>query len=86
MPVLARPWEEASHAASRQVFVDAVAHGSVISWQHINLLGEYDFSDGKLRDSVGIQPPKIDPLKRSKILGLTNHVMCFIHRYLYKIV
>src|ERR1700732_4842855 len=25
---------------------------SVIPWQHINLLGEYDFSDEKLRDSV----------------------------------
>ena len=34
------------------MFLDAVAHGSVISWQHINLLGEYDFSDEKLRDSV----------------------------------
>ena len=40
------------------MFLDAVAHGSVISWQHINLLGEYDFSDEKLRDSVGIRPPK----------------------------
>ena len=32
---------------ARRVFLDAVAHGSVISWQHINLLGEYDFSDEK---------------------------------------
>jgi hypothetical protein len=32
------------------VFLDAVAHGSAISWQHINLLGEYDFSD----ESCGI--------------------------------
>jgi hypothetical protein len=32
---------------------------SVVSWQHINLLGEYDFSDEKLRDSVGIKPPKL---------------------------
>jgi hypothetical protein len=62
------------------VFLDAVAHGSVISWQHINLLDEYDFSDEKLRDSVGIQIPKIDPLKRPKIWGLPNRVMCFIHR------
>jgi hypothetical protein len=38
------------------VFLDAAAHGSVISSQHINLLGEYDFSDEKLRDSVGIRP------------------------------
>ena len=36
----------------------AVANHSVISWAHINLLGEYDFSDEKLRDFVGIPPPK----------------------------
>jgi hypothetical protein len=29
------------------------------SWQHINLLGEYDFSDEKLQDSVGIKPQKL---------------------------
>ena len=39
----------------------AVANHSVISWGHINLLGEYDFSDEKLRDSVGIPPPKTAP-------------------------
>jgi hypothetical protein len=26
--------------------------------EHINLLGEYDFSDEKLQDSVGIPPSK----------------------------
>ena len=41
--------------------LDAVAHGSVISWQHINLLGEYDFSDERLQDNVGIRPPKLTP-------------------------
>jgi hypothetical protein len=35
------------------------ANGSVVFWQHINLLGEYDFSDEKLQDSVGIKPPKV---------------------------
>ena len=29
-----------------------------VPWQHINLLRAYDFSDEKLRDSVGIRPPK----------------------------
>jgi hypothetical protein len=53
--------EQIEDAASRQVFLDAVAHGAVISWQHINLLGEYDFSDEKLRDGVGIRPPKLTP-------------------------
>jgi hypothetical protein len=33
-----------------------VANGSAVSWQHINLLGEYDFSDEKLQDTVGITP------------------------------
>jgi hypothetical protein len=30
------------------------ANGLFVSWQHINLLGEYDFSDEKLQDSVGV--------------------------------
>ena len=58
---LSQKLEEIEDAASRQVFLDAVAHGSAISWQHINLLGEYDFSDENLRDSVGIRPPKLTP-------------------------
>ena len=36
-----------------------VAAGSVVSWRHINLLGEYDFSEEKLQDSFGIRTPKI---------------------------
>ena len=39
--------------------MNAIAHGSIISWQHINLLGEYDFSEEKLQDSVGIKDPKL---------------------------
>jgi hypothetical protein len=42
-------------------FFDAVAHGSAISWQHINMLGEYDFSKEKLQDTAGIKPPKLNP-------------------------
>jgi hypothetical protein len=55
--VPARPCEEASDAASRQVFLDAVAHGSVISWQHINLLGEYDFFQ-ELQNTLAAQAAK----------------------------
>jgi hypothetical protein len=58
---LSQKLQEIEDGASRQVFLDAVTHGSVISWQHINLLGEYDFSDKKLRDSVGIRSPKLTP-------------------------
>jgi Tn3 transposase DDE domain len=30
-----------------------------VSWQHVNLLGEYDFSEERLQDTVGIKPPKL---------------------------
>jgi hypothetical protein len=57
---LSQKLEEIEDATSREAFLDAVAHGSAICWQHINLLGEYDFSDDeKLRDGVGIRPPKL---------------------------
>jgi hypothetical protein len=45
------------------------------SWQHINLLGEYDFSDEKLRDSVGIRPQKLTP-KEIKNLGAAETALC----------
>ena len=51
--------EDTEDAASREAFLEAVANGSAVSWQHINLLGEYDFSDDKLQDTVGIKPPKL---------------------------
>jgi TnpA family transposase len=50
----------------------AVANHSVISWGHINLLGEYDFSDEKLRDSVGIPPPKVVLKAQAKTGGRTT--------------
>ncbi len=48
---------EREDAASREAFLHAVAHGSAVSWQRVHLLGEYDFSDEKLRDTVGITAP-----------------------------
>jgi TnpA family transposase len=56
---LSQKLEQIKDTASREAFLDAVAHGSAVAWQHLNLLGEYDFSDEKLRDSIGIRPPKL---------------------------
>ena len=56
---LSQKLEEIEDAANREAFLDAVAHGSAVSWRHINLLGEYDFSDKSLRESVGIRLPKL---------------------------
>lgn len=39
--------------------LEAVAHGSAVAWRHFNLLGEYDFSEEQLRESIGIRLPKM---------------------------
>ena len=36
----------------------AISSHSPMSWAHTNLLGEYDFSDEKLKDTAGIRFPK----------------------------
>ncbi len=58
-----RKMEKISNSMSdpgrRTAMLQSVAAGSVVSWRHINLLGEYDFSEEKLRDSFGIKPPQI---------------------------
>ncbi len=50
---------EAESEERRQELLTAVHNGSVVTWQHIDLHGEYDFSDEKLQDSVGLHAPKI---------------------------
>ena len=47
------PDSEVAHNIRRMI----AAH-SPMSWAHINMLGEYDFSDEKLKDSLGILPLK----------------------------
>ena len=42
----------------KEKLLSAIASHSIICWEHMNLLGEYDFSDNKLQDSVGILLPK----------------------------
>lgn len=44
--------------ASRETLLAALIHGSAVTWQHLNLLGEYDFSEERLQDTVGIKLPK----------------------------
>jgi hypothetical protein len=40
------------------VLLKALTHGSAVAWQHLNLLGECDFSEERLQDTVGIKLPK----------------------------
>jgi TnpA family transposase len=43
---------------ARENLLRTIGTHSVMTWAHINMLGEYDFSDEKLKDSVGILPMK----------------------------
>jgi TnpA family transposase len=55
---LARQLEKATDVETKEHVRRAIVAHSPMSWAHINMLGEYDFSDEKLRDSIGILPLK----------------------------
>ena len=45
--------------------IEVIQNDSVMRWSHFNLGGEYDFSDEKMVDSVGLDVPKKRPTKFS---------------------
>jgi len=55
---LSKKLSNESNPERHEEMLAAIKHGSIVTWQHINLHGEYDFSDEKLRDSIGLAPPK----------------------------
>jgi hypothetical protein len=55
---LERQLEKLIEPDAKDYLLRMIATHSPMSWAHINLLGEYDFSEEKLRDSVGILPLK----------------------------
>ena len=63
-----------------------MAHGSAAAWGHLNLLGEYDFSEDKLQDSVGIKPPKLTELKQVPSWEFRNRRKSFTPRQLARIL
>jgi hypothetical protein len=56
---LSQKLAEMDDPACREAILNALIHGSAASWQHVSLFGEYDFSGERLRDTVGIKPPKL---------------------------
>ena len=52
---------------AKDQILKAITSHSIATWGHFNFLGEYDFSDEKLQDSVGIQPPQIQPNLRESL-------------------
>jgi hypothetical protein len=41
------------------LFRKEAQRAAFLSWQHVNLLEEYDFSEERLQDTVGIKPQKL---------------------------
>ena len=56
---LSQKLAEIDDPAKPEELLQAMAHGSAAAWGHLNLLGEYDLSEDKLQDAVGIKPPKL---------------------------
>nr|MBF0222610.1 hypothetical protein [Desulfobulbaceae bacterium] len=40
------------------MLIEAIRNGSVATWAHFILHGEFDFSDERIVDSIGLTPPK----------------------------
>jgi TnpA family transposase len=56
---LTQKMAQAESEEKKQELLTSIRNGSPVTWQHINLHGEYDFSDEKLQDSVGLNPLEI---------------------------
>ena len=40
-----------------------IKNGLIQTWEHINMVGEFDYSDEKMKDSIGFNLTKILALK-----------------------
>lgn len=56
---LERQLEKLVDMDARENLLRMITTHSPMTWAHINMLGEYDFSEEKLKDSVGILPLKL---------------------------
>ncbi|BBP02283.1 Tn3 family transposase [Sulfuriferula nivalis] len=54
---LSRILAEEKNEARRALLIEAIRNGSAATWAHFNLHGEFDFSDERMVDSMGLTPP-----------------------------
>jgi TnpA family transposase len=55
---LTRASEQETDPVRKAELIEAIRNGSVATWRHFNLHGEFDFSEEKMTDSVGLTSPK----------------------------
>jgi TnpA family transposase len=56
---LAQKLSDEENLVRKAELMESIQKGSVATWRHINLHGEYDFSEEKMQDTVGLKAPKI---------------------------
>jgi TnpA family transposase len=49
----------AESVENRLSLIEIIRNGSIITWKHLNLHGEYDFSNEKLQDIFGLDDPAL---------------------------
>jgi len=58
---------EAETNDQKRNLINTIKNGSVVAWRHINLQGEYDFSEEKLKDSIEFSLPELLELQWFKM-------------------
>jgi len=76
---LSQKLDQMKDPGQKKQLIAAVASHSVICWEHTNLLDEYDFSDHKLKDSVGIILPEFQS-GHFKNIGVDASLEIFVSR------
>lgn len=55
---LSKKISDEKEEAKKLDLIESIKKDSVMRWAHFNLGGEYDFSEEKMTDSIGLKPPK----------------------------
>ncbi len=55
---LSQELETEKNEKRRAELIEAIRNGSITTWKHFNLHGEFDFSDERMVDSMGLAVPK----------------------------
>ncbi|MET3124782.1 hypothetical protein AAKU67_004399, partial [Oxalobacteraceae bacterium GrIS 2.11] len=71
---LTRILDQETDPARKEELIEAVRNGSVATWRHFNLHGEFDFSDEKMIDSVGLG---VGALRTRKAVDGTIRPQCY---------
>lgn len=56
---LSQKISETKSETEKKLLINTIKNGSIVIWKHINLLGEYDFSEEKLQKKSKFDIPKI---------------------------